>query len=214
MSQNKITMIIELLLTGKFICNHSYRDLYLELDDEIINSKVRQALDLLGRKLMRTDRSQTYYAAYKEVTPDNKESIRQNQVMMHEIIRPIVGFMTIINTFDSSDRAVQRGDEYRPSLIEEASHTNSDLTKTIETISRHPKLKKSKANVTIRERINAITDFMLKHQIITTFNKEKGIYIVTGKIDYVYSMLEFIDQRESIVEKAKERALEQQGTLF
>lgn len=212
--QQTVTSIIELLVTGKFICNQSYRDLYLEMDNESIQSQVRQALELMGRKLMRTERSQTYYAAYSEVNSANRENIRQNQMLMHEMIRPIVGFMTIINTFDSSDRAVQRGDEYRPSLIEEASHTNSDLTKTIEALSRHPKLKKSKKNISIRERINAITEFMLKNQIIATFNKDKGIYVVTGKIDYIYSVLEFIDQHELIVEKAKAHAIEQQGSLF
>lgn len=60
------------------------------------------------------------------------------------------------------------------------------------------------------EKLNVVIEFLIKEGVAHLVNKERQLYVMTGKLDFVYEVLDFIDTHEKIVE-AVNKANENQG---
>lgn len=55
-----------------------------------------------------------------------------------------------------------------------------------------------------------VVEFLVKEGIAHLVNKERQLYVMTGKLDFVYEVLDFIDIHEKVVETVN-KANEDQG---
>ena len=59
---------------------------------------------------------------------------------------------------------------------------------------------------TVSERTAGVLDELAKEGLTVLRNRDAQVYLVTGKIDYFYEVLDYIDSREKITEAAAESA--------
>ncbi|EOG7186286.1 hypothetical protein ACLH9T_001361, partial [Salmonella enterica] len=74
------------------------------------------------------------------------------------------------------------------------------LMEKLDSIYRLPKVSRKKVRETASEKLDVVVEFLVKEGIAHLVNKERQLYVMTGKLDFVYEVLDFIDMHEKIVE--------------
>lgn len=206
--------VTESLLAANFICPYTDREAYVALNDRESRIKIESTLNDLNRVLKQTSRSGVYYAAYKNIGGSNKTQVRRVLQEHHELIRPVVGFIALVSEAQQSDSVLTSGGIITQARIITQVNSSQSLEGRLDKICRLPKVKQRKHLETTQEKVEQVFEFLKKHGLITLSNKERGEYTVTGKVDFVYELLEYIDSRENIVEKVNEQKSEQQELGF
>lgn len=206
--------VTEALLNAKFICPYTDRESYLLLNDRDKRIKVESTLSDLNRTLKQTSRGGAYYAVYKTLDSKNKSSVKRTIQEHHELIRPVVGFIALISEAQQSDSVVSSGGIITQAIVINQVNSSQSLEARLDKICRLPKVRQRKHLQTTQEKVEQVFDFLKKTDLLTLSSRERGEYTVTGKIDFMYELLEFIDSRENIIEQVNENKSEQQELML
>lgn len=199
---------LQLLLSGTHICQwghpqaHSY----------IINDRqnVELGLGFHDLRLIESERSGAFYAVYKKINAQTSVAIRKQQSEIHSAIRPIVGLMSLISETTGTDSIISAGHEIIPAQFSTYITNSSSSQEKLSTICKHPSVKQRKKLIgTIDDKVRSVFDFLTRIGLITLSHKEREIYVVTGKIDYIYAVLEFLDERYEVVANAEVKPTQQ-----
>lgn len=190
---------LEILLQGDFICPISHPKLFSYLNDKDVQQKVNSVLEALGKNLGQTDGAESYYCAYHDLSNvKDSRSIQSQFEKLRDQIAPVVHFLTLLMRIENRDSVLISGEIIRfhdlLSCIEEEPAYLNELQK----MGRYELFKKvSKSNNT-NARLTATLEAIQKEGYIVLTNPESTIYQVSGKIEYFYACLEFIQEYEQI----------------
>ncbi|MDK9789997.1 hypothetical protein [Vibrio sp. D431a] len=202
--------VTESLLSQKFICPHSDREGYVALNDEKNRIKIASTLSDLNRVLKQTSRGGAYYAAYKSVNGSNKATLRRTLQDCHELIRPVVGFIALVSEAQQADSVLGSGAILTQEKVITQINSSQSLQGRLDKVCRLPKVKQRKHLETTQEKVEQVFEFLKRNSLVALSNKERGEFTVTGKMDFMYELIEYIDNRENIVEQMAEQKDAQQ----
>lgn len=204
--------ILELLLAGKFICQVSDEDAWRFLKTTGNADKIETQLNVLNRTLASAAEGEVYYAAYQTLSePERKVLGTQFQEISSNLL-PLVEWLLLVQEAGGSDVPVTQGSALRLNELQSSIEDTPAFAEQLEKISRYRLFGSTSTQLDgqLKQVFKRLTDlgYLLRP------NQDKQIFIATGKIEYLYEVIRFIDETEalSLAEQAEQAV--QQGNLL
>nr|VVV04202.1 hypothetical protein AW0309160_01585 [Aliivibrio wodanis] len=195
-----VSQVLESLLSGSFICPATDREAYKTLKEDRTRREINQALTLMNRELQCTSRTSAYYVTYKGIDDNNRRQVTALMRNVHGIIRPVVKFVATVSEAAQVEAVMVGGDELSVPVLSAQIQSSPSLMDKLDSIYRLPKVSRKKVHDSATEKLNVVVEFLVKEGVAHLVNKERQLYVMTGKLDFVYEVLDFIDTHEKIVE--------------
>lgn len=205
---------VTLLLGGAFICKVTEPEAHNYLNDESNQRKVESFVAQLSKTLKCSNNENCFYLAYREITSENRSSVAKNIETFRNSVRPAVEAIRIILDGLRSDMGLYEGQEIVEATIEAYAENNDSCKERFRILSQSPLIKKSaKLKDNLHDQIMMVLAFLVREGYLVQPNKNRNIFLVTGKISFLIDYLDFINEHEQIIEKVRDES-QKQGALF
>lgn len=204
--------VLELLLSGTFICQTSHESAWRYLKAEDNRNKVETQLGILNRTLAIAAEGEVFYAAYQDLGDEERKILGSQFQEIASTLQPLVEWLLLVQQASGSDALVTQGTAIRLGELQTSIEDTPAFAEQLEKISRFSLIgsQSTQLDGQLKLVFKRLTDlgYVLKP------NSDKQIYIATGKVDYLYEVIRFIDETEalSLTEQAEQAS--QQGSLL
>jgi len=204
------------LLEGEFICHTKYPDSFSQLKNESFRRQVNGYLTQIDRRLATTAHGDAYYMAYQKIEDKDREEIRLSFKKIKGGLRSVLHLLNLIMQAQCADQSIGAGDVI-------------DFPKILHLISESPHLSEKlrelpshgKEFVSSDSSLSALLNRALQHMEKAGYliQENKGDrYRVTGKIDYLYEVVDFLTENEQSIRELEDHDPEvekgENGRLF
>lgn len=199
--------VITLLLEGEFVCVVRYPEAfrYLEVPEQRMD--VEGFLARLGRKLVATAHGSAFYAAYTRIDSTEREKIRVEFGKMKNQLRFLVGFFSHVMQALQDDSLLAPGSAVELNRLAAAIDANPSLRSELQSLAN---MTRSVTNDgTLRALLEKQVKLMVEHGYLALANAEREIFQVTGKIEYLQEVIDFVMAHESIPDEVREEEVPQ-----
>lgn len=202
---------IEKLLAGEFICQITFPKCYDDLKNPEIRPQIDATLSILNRYVASTVNDTVFYAAWTNIEDYEKNKITAEYNQLRNQLRPIVEFILLVMDANLRDNPIMSGEKISEAELNTRIENNVTLTERAMNIMFITNQRKS--SEPLAQQIKSMLDIMQKMGILVENIKDSRIFTTTGKIEYIYEVLTFIDSHENFLEQENE-TLAIQGDLF
>jgi|JI8StandDraft_1071087.scaffolds.fasta_scaffold418340_1 hypothetical protein len=201
------------LLEGQFVCDASAPALFRWLQEEGNQHEVDSYLRKIGRKLTTTPNAQAFYATWLRLGNDERTEAKRVMVSIKQTIRPLVNFLTLCMDAAGNDSPPSAGDRLDyPALLNTVA-SNQNLIERLREFATMGKEFAVTGDSSSKGMLEKVFNQMLKTGYIAVYNREQESYRFTGKIDYFFQILEFLDENEEGVREPDVAENDDQSTL-
>jgi hypothetical protein len=206
--------VVTLLLSGEFICNVRYPDAWRFLADESRRKDVDAFLGRLGRRLAGTRHGGAWFAAYRQIGADERRAMRETFADIKHNLRLLVGFFVHVMQAQRQDQFLAPGSLIEANPLMATIDDNPNLRGELQTLAGLGK--GPVGDGTLRGTLDRLLKKLRDDGYLTLANPEREIYQVTGKIEYLQEVVDFLMAHQSIPDELEEEADTevQQGTLL
>ncbi len=192
---------VKQLLQGEFICAYKYPDCYQYLQASEHTEKVDNFLKQLNYHLAHTPQKSAFYAGYQTIDNAARNDIRRGFQNFRSELQPIVDWLALMMDVLHSDKAIMTGDSLSFAQLLQVMEQNASLADRLQSFA---KLKSFSSNdSTLKSRLEKLLKTLEDWGYLVLISPDTLVYQVTGKLDYFYQALEFIQEHEGV---AKEQA--------
>lgn len=204
--------ILEMLLGGAFICQVSDEEAWRFLKSSGNAEKVESQLNILNRTLASAAEGDVFYAAYQTLgEPERKVLGSQFQEISSSLL-PLVEWLLLVQQASGSDVPVTQGTAIRLTELQGTIEDTPAFAEQLEKISRYRMFGSTSTHLDgqLKQVFKRLTDlgYLLKP------NQEKQIYLATGKVEYLYEVIKFIDETEALSLSEQADSAVQQASLL
>ena len=203
--------LLKRLLQGEFICEVSDEAGYRYLLDPGQAREVDAFLSRLNYRLSCTQNQLGFYAAYRTIDSSARNDIHKIFSQFRRELNPIVEWLDMMMSCLNQDTALSPGDTLNFSRLLHVIEQNQALADRLQTFAKFKDF--SSADDSVKGRLEKLLTILQKWGYLTLANRDTLIYQVTGKLDYFYQALQFIQEHEQIpIEQGEVDTI--QGSLF
>jgi hypothetical protein len=204
--------ILELLLSGIFICQVSDEDAWRFLKTSGNSDKIESQLNVLNRTLASAADGDVFYAAYQTLGDKERKWLGSQFQEISGNLLPLVEWLLLVQQASGNDVPVTQGSAIRLNELQSIIEDTPAFSEQLEKISRYRVFGSTSTHLDgqIKQVFKRLSEmgFLLKP------NQEKQIYIATGKIEYLYEVIKFIDETEALSLSEQADNAVQQGSLL
>lgn len=205
-------LVLEQLLSGEFICEVSHEEAWRYLQVESNAQKIETQLNLLNRTLSDAAEGEVFYASYQTLNdPERKVLGSQFQEVANNML-PLVEWLLLVQEAAGSDMPVTRGTPLRLNELQTVIEDTPAWAEQLEKISRY-KLFNS-TSTTLDGQIKQVFKRLTDMGYLIKPNPEKQLFMATGKIDYLFEVLRFIDDTENLTLSQQAEMAQKQESLL
>jgi len=188
--------VLKLLLEGAYICQYRYRDEFAMLEDEEEQVEVDAWLEKLDKRLARLGESGAFFMAPSFVGQRDIAQIKGELLKFRDEYGPAVLQLDFIRQTDAGGIMLSPG-EYIPLFQLEAAVSHSTMLEA-QLKALQGVVSGASQRQTNHENLRRLMEHLAKDGYVTLANKDSGVYQVTGKIEQLYSVLQFLDENKVI----------------
>lgn len=197
------------LLAGKFICAYTDHEAFHYLSDADKYEEVDDYLAKIGLKLSTTRHGGAFFCAHIDINSEEKKAAKVTFKDIKHNLRPLVGFLDLLM------RTMQRDDLLVAGALIE-------VTPMMNIIAGNPSFCNELRSLATQASITDSTDHRRLIKLLEKFknngylnlvNSDREIYCVTGKIEYIQQVIEFLMEYGAVPE-VEETDTPQTGGLF
>ncbi|NCA72497.1 MAG: hypothetical protein EOM91_21040 [Sphingobacteriia bacterium] len=195
---------LTLLLAGEFICNVRYQDAWRFLEDDGQRDEVDAFLGKLGRRLARTRQGGAWFAAYQKIGPAERKAMRDGFAEIKHNLRLLVGFFVHLMQTMRQDQFLAPGSLIEANRMMGAIDQNPNLRSELQAragLGRGPT-----GDGTHRGTLDRLLKKLRDEGYLVLANPEREIYAVTGKIEYLQEVVDFLMAHQSIPDELEEES--------
>jgi hypothetical protein len=191
--------IIHGLLAGQFICVFRHPALYEFLQDAEQRVRVTQWVEAIGYRLSRLGEQGAYFLSFGGIDADRRAGIRKQFKDIKSEQWPRMQFLMTAQHALENDLLLTPGSLIElPNLVDRISN-NPKLTDDFRTVL--PYLIGARVSTSLHDNLKRTLDGMCSDGYLMVRNVEREIYMVTGKIDYLHQVIEFLlDHEPSVIQ--------------
>lgn len=204
--------VLELLLSGKFICQTVDEDAYRFLQSSDNRAQLESHLSILNRQLSSAADSEVYFLSYHMLNdPERKHlSAQFHEVSNH--LMPLIEWLLLVQDASGTDVPLTQGSIIRLNELQTTIEDTPAFAEQLAKIARYA-LFGSKANE-LDAQLKLIFKRLVELEYLVKPNADKQIYTATGKLDYLFDVVKFIDESENLSLNARaEDAMAQNNLL-
>jgi microcystin degradation protein MlrC len=200
--------IIKQLLQGEFICEISDESAFQFLQDAGQANTVDEFLSRLGYRLAKTQNELAFYAAYQHIDHSARTDIRKTFQQFRIELYPVVEWLDMMMACLNQDNSLSPGDTLSFSSLMQAIEQNQALADRLLSFAKFKDFASS--DDSIKARLEKLLSMLNKWGYLKLANRDMLIYQVTGKLDYFYHALQFIQEHEQIsIEQAEDDVIQE-----
>lgn len=199
-SRNLKRETLQALLEGKFISMETDADEFRYLSAEGTIEDLSGVLREFGRSVRKTRTGSAFYLVWDHLGTDEQRSVRSEFREFRNTLRPVVDFLLLVMNAAQSDVPLRSGDTISVSDLAVRIEDNPPLRKKLEEVATLLGVRRE----TVSERTAGVLCELAKAGLTVLRNRDEQIWLVTGKIDYFYEVLDYIGSREKITEDEAE----------
>ncbi|WP_448166817.1 condensin complex protein MksE [Burkholderia ambifaria] len=194
--------VMSLLLSGEFICEVRYPDAYRFLQEESNQLDVNAYLTRIGRTLVATEQGGSWYAAYARIGQDEKKAIREEFSRIKQKIRFLVEFLVKAMRATNQEVFFSRGDVIEAHALMAAIDGNPGLRAEFQALGNVGRggATDGKLKGSLDRQLRVLVD----EGYLIVANAEREIYSVTGKIEYLTEIVQFLMTTDDITDDIAE----------
>jgi hypothetical protein len=192
---------VTLLLAGEFVCAVSQPDAYRFLQEETQRKEVDAYLARLGRRLAATRHGSAWYLAYLRLDPEQRRGIREEYAEIKHNLRLVVGFFVHVMQALRREEFLAPGSIIETHRLIAAIDENPNLRNELQTLVN---LGKASSDGTLRNGLERLLKKLRDEGYLVLANPEREIYAVTGKVEYLQEVVDFLMVHESVQEDVEE----------
>jgi hypothetical protein len=206
--------VIERLLQGDFICRTTDEDAWRFLKTPGNREQVDDYLIPLNRQVATvgtsTD-SDVFFCAYRQLGEDERKVIGQQFRDICSALTPLVEWLVLVQEASAQDAPLTEGSPLRLNELQSIVEDTPAFREQLARIS-HYRLFGS-TSTTVDGQIKQVFKRLCELGYLVRPNPDKQIYLGTGKLDYLYEVIRFIDESESLDLEARAETASQ-GSLL
>ena len=192
MSQDRFRRAATTLLSGGFVNRQTDEDLFDYLESAGNAGQLTEYLGRVGLKPARTSNEQTWYAALDGLNEQNHAAARATAAQAKRELRHWVGFLKL--TMVALDEpAPAAGATFSSPRLLTAVQEKLNLQETLRTLAQRLR---STPDASIQASLDAVLRWAVRpdQNLLELQDEQKGIYRLTGKVDWVIDMIQAFDE--------------------
>lgn len=196
--------VLELLLSGQFICATLDEDAHRYLQSSANRAELEQQLAVLNRQLSSAADGEVYFCSYSHIFDDERKVLTSQFQEISNHLVPLVEWLLLVQEANATDMPLTQGTLLRLNELQTTIEDTPAFAEQLGKIARYSMFG-SKANE-IDAQLKLVFKRLVELGYLVRPNQEKQIYKATGKIDYLFEVIKFIDENEklSLAERAED----------
>ncbi|MBK1654924.1 hypothetical protein [Allochromatium vinosum] len=200
---------LTLLLGGEFICAIRYPEAWRWLEDASHRREAEQVLAQLGRRLAYTRQGGAVFAAYREIGKAERGAIREELTTVRNALRLLVNFFVLVMQAQRQEHFLAPGSPIETNRLMAAIDENPSLRNELQTLAG---LGKGPAgDGSLRTTLDRLLKRLRDDGYLMLANPEREIYVVTGKIEYLQAVVDFLNDHQGITDDPPEEGAGDEG---
>jgi len=188
--------LLKLLLAGEYICPVRYRMEFELLGDTSEREEVDAWLLSLGMRLARLGDEGAFFLAHDHIGQKEITQIKNELLKFRDEYGPAVLLLDFIRQADAGRVQLSPG-EYIVLYQLEAAVSQSSMLET-QLKGLLSVITNAAMRNTNHENLRRLLDHLARDGYVVLANKDTGAYQVTGKIEQLYAVLQFLDENKVV----------------
>ena len=185
---------LKLLLAGEYICPYRYPDHFSLLSDEAEQEEVNTWLLHINGRLARVGGEGAFFMASDVIGPNETSAVRQELLKVRDTYGPAVQILDFIRQADSGSIYLSPGEYIALYQLESAVAQSTTLENRLKAM--FDVINNASNRNTNRTNLMRLMDQLVKDGYAILANKDQGTYQITGKIEQLYAVLQFLDEKK------------------
>lgn len=204
--------VLSALLSGQFICQVCDEDAWRYLKTSGNRDKLEPHLNLLNRTIASAADGDVFYAAYLTLSDDERKVLGGQFQEVSANLMPLVEWLLLVQQTNGSDVPVTQGTAIRLTELQGTIEDTPAFAEQLEKISRYRLF--GSTSTTLDGQLKQVFRKLTDLGYLARPNQDKQIYLATGKIEYLYDVIRFIDETEALSLAEQAESAVQQGSLL
>ncbi|WP_178385385.1 hypothetical protein, partial [Pseudomonas aeruginosa] len=188
-SMPRLDSALKRLAEGCFVCEAKYPDEYEALLDAGGRTEAERWLGAIGYRLARLSEDGAFFMAHAVATTEMRTQLREELKSVRGKLEPVVAILESIRQAQGRDPQIHSGDMLWESELSEVIRQSSTLERRVMEMRD---IHGARVGESTNERVRRmLVQLEAEGYVMETNPTTKG-YKVTGKIDYLYQLIEFI----------------------
>ena len=188
--------VVKRLLQGEFVCEISDEAGFRYLQEPENAGQVEAFLQRLDYRLSRSQNHLAFYAAYRTIDSQSRSDIRKVFQQFRVELQPVVEWLDMMMSCLNQDTSLSPGDTLSFSSLLQAIEQNQAQADRLQGFARFKDFTSNDDSV--KGRLEKLLKTLHSWGYLHLANRDTLIYQVTGKLDYFYQALQFIQEHEQI----------------
>ncbi|WP_371188969.1 condensin complex protein MksE [Thalassotalea maritima] len=203
---------METLLSGGFICKTSDELAYQYLQKAEHYDAIERQLNTMNRTLSSANDGNVLFCAYQSIGDDERKQVNSQFKEVSSSLLPLVEWLVLVQEAQGDNTPISEGKVIRLNKLQTVIEDVPAFAEQLAKIARYSLFNSSSS--AIDNQLKQIFKRLTELGYLLRPNPETQIYLATGKVDYLFDIIRFIDEAESLgLEQQAEMAV-QQGDLL
>ena len=205
--------IVPTLLSGAFVCPVAYREEHTYLVDAANLAAVDDYLGKIGYRVTKTRHGGAFFATHVELGgKEERRDARELFTHIKHTLRPLVHFIEMVMRAMQSDEFLFAGAVIEANKLMAAIDSNPSFRNDLQSLATQ--LKGVSADGSDRGRLDKVMRRLRDDGYLVLSNPDREIYQVTGKIEFILEVIEYLMEHQGAAVEEDEAATPEQGGLL
>lgn len=174
---------------GAFICPVHYPQEFAVLQEPQGRQRAEEWLRAVGYRLARLNDEGAYFMAHASVTPEMRARFREDLRAVRARLEPVVSFLELVRQSQGRDPHIHAGDMIWESEVSEQVRGSALMSQRIMDMRD---ISGARLTDAVNDRVRRMLDHLAADGYLVETNPANKGYTITGKVDYLYQLIEFI----------------------
>lgn len=189
------------LLAGQFICPIAFEQEYEDLQDLATRDEVEQWLTKIDRRLARLGEDGAFFVAPMQIMAPHAAKVREDLKAFRDTYGPMVSMLNLIRV-SKDGFTCSPGDFVQLAEIERGINESPTLEMQLRALVGV--ISGSSLKNTNRDFLKRMLEHLKSVGYLVLSNPQNETYRVTGKIDHLHAVLEFIAEQQPVIAESPE----------
>lgn len=191
------------LLAGQFICPIAFEQAFEDLQDPVTRDEIEQWLARIDRRLARLGEDGAFFVAPMQIMAPHTAKVRDDLKDFRDTYGPMVSMLNLIRV-SKDGFTCSPGDFVQLAEIERGINESPTLEMQLRALVGV--IDGSSLKNTNRDFLKRMLEHLRRAGYLVISNPQNETYRVTGKIDHLHAVLDFIAEQKPVIAESPEDA--------
>jgi len=187
--------VVQSLLAGEFICQVSDHAGFSYLNDPAHQHEVNAYVGRIGLQLSATRQKGAFFIAHSLDGGVDRKAAKEVFTEIKQSLRPLVSFLDMVMRVMQNDNLLIVGTPIEVNKLMAAIDSNPSFRSDLQTLAMQLKVS---GDGTDRNRLEKVLRVFREKGYLMLSNPEREIYQITGKIEFIQEVIEFLMEHDAI----------------